>query len=352
MADDAPKDKLVQQLSLSARPKTLDGLIGQEKIARAIRGHISTGRYPKAWLFHGPKGTGKTTAARIVALSYQCDHQKLFGRPCKECRALAPDGMSNGTWGNFPIVEISGGSVSRKEDMEARLGGVRAGLMGIGNYRIFLINEVQQCSPSTIAMFLDLCEDTPSTTVFIFTTTEAARLSEAFRSRCQCYEFKELDTDMVEVMVGKLLQRIGSELPADRLAEALMDAKVFSQRLVAQAVERYSGGADPEEAASVTGVPEMDIMGLSKAITHGDWSSAARYLANAQASDARGLRFMIMKYLRGQLLESSEVGPRADAIAKAITALATVENAEDAVIFASICAQAYTLVKIFQHYTV
>lgn len=352
MAEEKPQGQLEQQLSLSARPKTLDGLIGQERVARAIRGHIDTGRFPKAWLFYGPKGTGKTTCARIVALSYQCDHQKLWGRPCKECRALAPDGMNYGTWSNFPIIEISGGKISKKDDMDANLYGAYAGIMGFGNYRVYIINEVQRCSSNTLDLFLNMLEDSPPTTIFIFTTTEASRLSEAFRSRCQCYEFRELDPDGVEKMVGWLLKRLGSDLAADRLTEALLEAKVFSPRLVAQAVDRYSGGAEPDEAAAVSGADEFDVMALSKAITHGDWGMAARYLQASQGSDARNMRFMLMKYLRGQLLESSEVGPRADSIARAISSLASVDNAEDAVVFASICAASYGLCKVFSKYTV
>lgn len=345
MAEREPEGSLTQQLSLSARPKTLDGLVGQEKLVRAIRGHIKTGRYPKAWLFYGPKGCGKTTSSRIVALSYQCSHQKSFGRPCPECRKL-------GETGNFPIMEISAAQISTKDDMRSALSGANSGVMGLGRYRVYIINEVQRAGPGCLSLFLDMLEDTPSTTVFIFTTTESHKLSDPFRSRCHCYEFKELDLPGVELLVTRLLQKIESALPADRLVEALGEAKVFSPRLVAQAVEKYSAGCTPEEAAAVGGAPNVDIMALSRSITHGDWLGAARFLQNVQGSDARGLRVLLVSYLKTQLLESPEISPRADAVAKAIGLLTGVTNAEDAVVFAAICSAAYSLTKIFSHYTV
>ena len=150
----------------------------------------------------------------------------------------------------------------------------------------------------------------------------------------------------------RLLKKIGSDLPVDRLVEALSDNQVASPRLIAQAVEKYAAGNSPEDAALVSGAPTIDVMAPSRAITHGEWPDAAKYLQAAQGSDARSLRFLLMNYLKGQQLESSEIGPRADAIAKALTTLASVTNAEDAVVFAAICATSYSLCRIFSHYTV
>lgn len=336
-----------QQLSLSARPKTLDGLLGQQKLVRAIRGHFTQGRFPKAWLFSGPKGTGKTTTARILAVSYQCRHQDLgkFGRPCIECRKLAK-------YNNFQISEVSAAVFSTIEKMSGVLSGADSGVMGISRYRVYIINEIQRASTGCLSQFLDKLEDTPKSTIFIFTTTEPSRLSDAFRSRCQCYDFKDLELADVEKLVIRLLGKIGSELPADRLVEALADNRVGSPRLIAQAVEKYAAGCLPEDAALVSGAPLIDIMALSRAITHGDWGEAARYLQASQGSDARSLRFLLMNYLRTQLLETPQLGPRAAAISKAITKMAAVTNAEDSVVFSAICAAAYDLCKIFSQYTV
>jgi DNA polymerase III gamma/tau subunit len=342
VAEGKQTDNVGQQLSLSARPKTLDGLLGQDKLIAAIRGHFKSGRYPKAWLFAGTKGTGKTTTARILALSYQCTHQKTFGRPCLECRR-------NKT--NFQITEISAAVLSKKEDMAGALAGAHSGVMGDGAYRVYIINEIQRAGPGCLSQFLDMLEDTPPSTVFIFTTTEPGRLSDAFRSRCISYEFRDLEMSDVEKLVERLLTKIGSDLPADRLSNALADNMVRSPRLIAQAVEKYCAGCDPADAAMVSGAATIDILGLSRAITRGHWDEAARYLQNVDGGDARALRVLLLSYLKTQLLETPDMGPRGDAVAKAILLMSSVANAEDAVVFAAICSSCYTLCILFSKYS-
>ena len=340
-----------QQLSLSARPKILDGLIGQAKLVRAIRGHFKSGRFPKAWLFSGPRGTGKTTTGRILALSYQCRHQETFGRPCQACRKLASQGMSNGTWGAFPIREMSAGQVSKIEDMRAALSGVYAGVMGIGRYRVYLMNEVQRSSPASITLFLDMLEDTPASTIFIFTTTEPSSLSDAFRFTMHQLRISGTGHGGSWKVAQRLLEKIGSELPADRLVEALGEAKVMSPRLIAQAVEKYAAGCETGGSHSC------------------EWSTYCRYYdvvprhyqrslgfgrtISSQCGEERceGVANASVAYLRRQLLESSEIGPRSDAIAKAIS-LMSVSNVEDAVIFSAICASCYELTRLFSKYRV
>jgi len=343
MAESEQVDNVVkQQLSLSARPQTLDGLLGQDKLVAAIRGHFKSGRFPKAWLFAGSKGTGKTTTARILALSYQCEHQKTFGRPCKVCRQ---------TSSGFAINEISAAVLSKKEDMAGALSGAYSGVMGDGIYRVYIINEIQRAGPGCLSQFLDMLEDTPPTTVFIFTTTEPGKLSDAFRSRCISYEFRDLEMVDVEKLVERLLSKVGSDLPTDRLAEALADNMVRSPRLIAQAVEKYCAGCEPADAAMVSGAATIDIMALSRAITRGLWGEAARYLQNVSKEDARYLRVLLLNYLNSQLLETPDMGPRGDAVAKAISLMSMTADAENALVFAAICSSVYALCKLFAKYS-
>lgn len=343
MAESQSQGSVKQQLSLSARPKTLDGLLGQDKLVAAIRGHFKSGRYPKAWLFSGPKGSGKTTTARILSLAYQCPHQKLFGRPCVECRRSRA---------NFPIYEINAADVTGIDRMRELLAGADSGVMGIGAYRVYILDEIHQASASTQNLLLKYLEDTPQTTIFILCSTSPHKILETVRSRCLCYDFHDLELADIEKLVARLLDKIASSLPADRLVEALGDVQVRSPRLIAQAVEKYAAGCAPEDAAQVSGAAAIDVMALSRAITHGSWEEAARYLQAAQAADARTLRVLLVSYLKTMLLESSEQGPRADAIAAALTLMSGVTNAEDAIVFASICASAYKLCAIFSKYRV
>jgi DNA polymerase III gamma/tau subunit len=123
-----------QQLSLSARPRSFDAMIGQNmaKIVAAIRGHYTSGRTVKAWMFAGPKGTGKTTLARILALSYQCQHQKGFGIPCREC---------NRRKSAFQIAEINAADVTGIDGLRDALSGSDYGTMGESRYKVYILDE-------------------------------------------------------------------------------------------------------------------------------------------------------------------------------------------------------------------
>ena len=345
MAEGKSQGNVRRQLSLSARPKSLDGLVGQEKAVQGIRGHFEGGVYPKAWFFAGPKGTGKTSAARILAVSYQCEHQERFGQPCRDCyrQYLANE---------FPIFPIPGALISTKEELRAALTGASAGVMGDGRFRVYIIDELQRASDAAQSLLLDKLEDTPDTTVFIFTTTNPYSVLEPLRSRCLCYEFKELGQPGVEKLVTRLLKRVESDLGADRLAEALGERGVGSPRLIAQAVEKYVAGLEPEEAADVSGATEVDIRSLTRAVISGDWEGASRLLLAAQKGDMRSVRLALLGYLRRALLESSEIGPRAKTIASAIMALTELKNTEDLAVAAGVAATVYKLTELFGRYRV
>ena len=103
-----------QVLSLSARPQTLDELVGARNLVKMIRGHMTSGRVPAAWMFVGGSGAGKTTTARIVALSLQCTHQDIFGNPCADCQSHRS---------SFDITEINAAEASGVEETEQVIAG-------------------------------------------------------------------------------------------------------------------------------------------------------------------------------------------------------------------------------------
>ena len=218
----------MQQLSLSARPKTLDELIGQRKVVKAIRGHMSSGRVTKAWLFTGPKGTGKTTTARILALSYQCTHGEKFGVPCADCRKLRQ---------SFDIHYVNAAKLPGIRELEDSLQGAYYSPR-VGPYRIYILDEVHRFSSQAQGSLLGYLEDdTPATTIFILCTTDAHLLLPTVQSRCTIYKLNEMQEEDIGKLVPVLLERAGSDLPADRLAIHLAEKGVGSPRLIAQAVE-------------------------------------------------------------------------------------------------------------------
>jgi DNA polymerase-3 subunit gamma/tau len=295
----------MQQVSLSARPRSLDMLVGQKKVVTGIRGHAASGRLPKAWLFSGPKGTGKTSTARILALAYQCKHQEVFGKPCKECY---------NRWSSFPIYKINGSEVTGKEEVRQRFQGTEYGILGDGSYRVYILDECHKMSDSAQNLALEYLEDTPETTVFILCSTAPHKIIETLRSRCIAYEFRELGADDTLILVTRLLKKINSTLPCDRLTDALVERGIRSPRLIAQAIEKYAAGLDPDEAAQVDGATEVDVKALCRCVIKGSWEDTAKILINSQPGDMRAIRLNLLAYLRAVLLEST-IADRTKAVA-------------------------------------
>jgi DNA polymerase III subunit gamma/tau len=335
---------MTQQLSLSARPKTLDQLFGQEKLVKSIRGHFAKGRDIKAWMFTGGKGTGKTTVSRILALSLQCDHQKVFGNPCKECRSNKAQ---------FPIYEINAAIIGGKEDLKKAFEGSQYGVMGAGKRRVYIVDECHRMSAAAQSLCLGMTEDVSSDeTMFILCTTDPHQVLDTLRSRCQVYELKPLDGDGILTYVDHLLKKAGATeaFPADRLADALIEKGVNSHRVVAQAVEKYLAGDDPEYAAMAEGVTDVDIRVLTKAISKGDWEGTRKALLAAQSFEARAVQAAMLAYLRAILMEHPNLDARGNAISKGIEMLVGVQQGSDLVVSCSVVSVAYRMCGLFDKY--
>lgn len=330
-----------RQLSLASRPQNFLQLIGQKKITEAIRGHWASGRVIKAWLFSGPKGVGKTSLSRILSISYQCTHQETFGIPCKECRRDKA---------KFSIYEINAAKIRGKAEIQEALQGSDYGVLGEGKYKVYILDEAHMMTPEAQNLILDYLEDCPDTTVYILCTTAPQKLLETVRRRCQCYELRELETDEVGVLVERLLKFAKSNLPGDRMTDALNEKQIRSPGLIAQAVEKYCAGLSPEDAAQVEGATSIDTKALCRAVIKGDWPSTADYLKKANTVDMRPIRLGVIGYLRTVLLESPEISDRTKVVSDSLSLLCSLQNAEDIVVAAALGAELYKCCGMFQKF--
>jgi DNA polymerase III, delta subunit len=223
--------------------------------------------------------------------------------------------------------------------------------MGAGKFRVYIMDEAHGMSGAAQDLLLDLFEDTPESTVFILLTTNPSGISETLRSRCQGYQMRELVYTESLVLIERLLKRANSTLPADRLADALEEKGIHSPRLIAQAVEKYYVGIDPDEAANVDIVADVDVHPLMRAVVKGAWGDSARFIAKAQPNMAQGIRLGVMSYLKTMLLETHEMNERTGAVAKALGMISSVETKTDNLTMMSMVTyQIYKLCTVFDVY--
>lgn len=276
-------------LSQALRPRSLDAMIGCKQLTSAIRGHAKSGRLPLAWLFAGPTGSGKTTAARILATSLQCGHQEVFGRPCLECQKA---------FSSLDIFEINASEVSGVEAIGRIAQGSAYHPRPPSKYRVYILDESQRLSSDAQGLLLKYVEDTPASTTWIFCTTHPQKLLAALRGRCIYYEMTALKPDGVRSLVQQALHRIQSTKSAEVLADALMDNQIWYPRAVLMAVEKYEAGNPAEKAAQVDAVEvTVDTLKICRLVTDGKWNDVRGLLKLIPADESRGVASAVMGYL-------------------------------------------------------
>ncbi|MFQ5479990.1 MAG: DNA polymerase III subunit gamma/tau [Thermodesulfobacteriota bacterium] len=181
------------------RPSIFEEIIGQDHVTRTLRNAISTGRVAQAYLFSGPRGVGKTTAARILAKSLNCTGAG-DALPCDECSSCRE--ITAGS--SVDVLEIDGASntgVENVRDLRENIMYMPAG----GKRKIYIIDEVHMLSISAFNALLKTLEEPPPHVVFIFATTEVGKIPLTILSRCQRFEFRRISLLKIESHLKKIL---------------------------------------------------------------------------------------------------------------------------------------------------
>ncbi len=169
------------------RPDSFESLIGQDNIARTLKNSIQRGQLAHAYLFCGPRGVGKTSAARIFAKTINCANPGPDLEPCGECdscRSFA-EGRS------YCIHELDAASNNGVEDIKALMDQVQIPPQ-VGRYSVYIIDEVHMLSQSAFNAFLKTLEEPPAHAIFILATTEKHKILPTILSRCQTYDFNRI----------------------------------------------------------------------------------------------------------------------------------------------------------------
>ncbi|MDP4281794.1 MAG: DNA polymerase III subunit gamma/tau [Bacteroidota bacterium] len=172
------------------RPQTFDTVVGQQAITNTLKNAIRNNQLAQAFLFCGPRGVGKTTCARILAKTINCENITPTGEACDKC----PSCISFNESASFNITELDGASNNSVDEIRNLVDKVRIPPQS-GKYKVYIIDEVHMLSASAFNAFLKTLEEPPAYAKFILATTEKHKILPTILSRCQIFDFRRITVD-------------------------------------------------------------------------------------------------------------------------------------------------------------
>lgn len=186
------------------RPQNFSAVVGQHHITTTLKNAIKNNQLAHAFLFCGPRGVGKTTCARILAKTINCENETPEGEACNQCRSC----ISFNEGASLNVHELDAASNNSVDDIRALVEQVRFAPQA-GRYKVYIIDEVHMLSSSAFNAFLKTLEEPPPYAIFILATTEKHKILPTILSRCQIFDFKRITTNDTTAYLQEICTKEG-----------------------------------------------------------------------------------------------------------------------------------------------
>jgi len=287
------------------RPQTLVEVVGQEAITETLRRAVKSGKTVHAYLFCGPRGTGKTSTGRILAKAINCPNQ-VDGEPCNSCDMC--NSITEGR--SLDVIEIDAASNRGIDDIRSLREKVNYA-PNIAKYKVYIIDEVHMLTEAASNALLKTLEEPPPQVTFVLATTEAHKVIPTLMSRCQRFNFHRLSQKAITDKLKLICDKEGVDIDANSLGlisraatGSLRDAENILQQLI-----HYHGSQIVFEQVQTTLGSSNDsrIKQLVQCILNRDLSAGLQLInsLNSDGIDLRQFNLGLVEYLRGLLLVKS-----------------------------------------------
>lgn len=273
------------------RPKCFSEVLGQDAIVSTLKNGIKHGRLAHAYLFSGPRGTGKTTLARLLAKAINCQTPTPAFDPCNTCSSCRDIGFGN----SLDVIEIDGASNRGIDDIR-QINETVGYSTASGKYKIYIIDEVHMLTKEAFNALLKTLEEPPPTVKFFFATTEPHKVPPTVLSRCQQFQLRHLSPSLITSKLSAIAKDQNREVEpaalmmiATKAEGGLRDA----ESLMDQLLSFYEGNILASHAADALGMLSLDaFFKLDKAANEGNLAFAFEITAQIFSEGKDPIRFV------------------------------------------------------------
>jgi DNA polymerase-3 subunit gamma/tau len=269
------------------RPQTFADIVNQEHIKDTIQQELLSGKLPHAFLFCGPRGTGKTTTARVLAKSLNCKTRKeKESEPCNACPSC--DAMNGGA--SLSLIEVDAASQTGVDNVRDNIIANARVAVKSDEYKVFIIDEVHMLSGASFNALLKTLEEPPARVVFILATTEIHKIPETIISRCQRFDFHPVRSELLLPYLAQVVKKEKRKVDDAVIAAIVRKSGGYvrdAMSLLGQ-VLTLPGTITPESASFILPVHQLEqVVGFFDLVAQNNPAEAIRFIHRLEQEGVR-----------------------------------------------------------------